>query len=50
MDKIFEQALGIESPWFIETKAFNVQEKRLDITINLALMQNGWVKKDVNAK
>ena len=39
MENIFEQALGVESPWFIESKTFNVQEKRLDIYINF---KKGW--------
>jgi len=34
MEKIFEKALGVENPWFIETTAFDVNEKRLDIRIN----------------
>jgi len=34
MENIFEQALGVESPWFIESKTFNVQEKCLDIPLN----------------
>ena len=34
MEKIFEKALGVENPWFIEKTAFDVNEKRLDIRIN----------------
>lgn len=33
MEKIFEKALGVESPWCIETTEFDVNEKRLDIQI-----------------
>lgn len=31
---LFEQALGIESPWFIENIDFDFEEKRLDIKLN----------------
>ncbi len=33
-DKIFETALYIESPWFIDKIDFDLDEKRLDIFIN----------------
>jgi transposase len=39
MEKIFEKALGVESPWFIEATAFDVNEKRLDIRIGF---KRGW--------
>jgi transposase len=39
MDKIFEQALGVESPWFIESTTFDTLEKRLDIRIDF---KRGW--------
>lgn len=39
MEKIFEKALGVESPWYIETTGFDVNEKRLDIRINFT---RGW--------
>ena len=31
---LFEQALGITSPWFIQSIEFNLEEKRLDIKID----------------
>lgn len=34
MEKIFEEALGVEAPWFIERTCFDVERKRLDIEIN----------------
>lgn len=34
MEKVFEAALGVESPWFIETTTFDAEKKRLDIGIN----------------
>ena len=39
MEKIFEKALGVKSPWFIETTAFDANQKRLDIRINF---QRSW--------
>ncbi len=32
--ELFEQALGIEKPWFIENIDFNLENKRIDIFIN----------------
>jgi transposase len=32
--KLFEQALGIEKPWFIESLNFDLSNKKLDIKIN----------------
>ena len=32
--KLFEQALGIEKPWFIEELNFDLESKKLDIKIN----------------
>lgn len=34
MKDIFEQALGIEVPWYIEKTTFEAKQKRLDIDIN----------------
>jgi transposase len=34
MENIFEKALGVETPWFIEKTAFEAEQKRLDIWIN----------------
>lgn len=39
MEKIFEKALGVESPWFIEATTFNADKKRLDIRIDF---KKGW--------
>ncbi len=33
-DKIFEKALSIEEPWFIENVEFNPELKRLDVNIS----------------
>jgi len=34
METIFEQALGVEQPWFINETRFDVEQKRLDIWID----------------
>ncbi len=34
MKKLFESALGISSPWYIDDVDFNVEEKRLNIHVN----------------
>jgi len=34
MENIFEKALGVENPWFIEKTTFEAERKRLDIWIN----------------
>jgi hypothetical protein len=34
MEKIFEQALSVESPWFIKEMTFDAGRKRLDIRID----------------
>lgn len=39
MESIFEKALGVEEPWFIETTTFDAEKKRLDIRINF---KRGW--------
>jgi len=39
MEKIFEKALGVESPWFIEATTFEADKKRLDIRIDF---KKGW--------
>lgn len=39
MESIFEKALGVEEPWFIETTTFDADKKRLDIRINF---KRGW--------
>jgi transposase len=31
MEKLFSAALGVESPWFVKSAEFQVEEKRLDI-------------------
>ena len=39
MENIFEKALGVEQPWFIEQTVFETEQKRLDIWINF---KRGW--------
>lgn len=39
MEQIFEKALGVESPWFIKSTAFDADKKRLDIGIDF---KRGW--------
>ena len=34
MESLFEKALGISAPWYIESTNFNIENKRLDIRIN----------------
>ncbi len=34
MNNLFEQAIGLQQPWFIESVAFDPERKRLDISIN----------------
>lgn len=34
MENIFEKALGVEVPWYIEKTKFDAEKKRLDIEIN----------------
>ena len=34
MNQLFEQALGISTPWYIENVSFNMENSRLDININ----------------
>ena len=39
MEKIFEKALGVETPWFIKKTTFDADKKRLDIQIDF---KRGW--------
>ena len=34
MEDLFQTALGITAPWYIESLKFNVEQSRLDIFIN----------------
>jgi transposase len=34
MKNVFEQALGIKEPWFIDRFSFDVEKRRLDIHID----------------
>ena len=34
MKELFEKALGIEKPWFIDNLKFDIKQRRLDIYIN----------------
>ncbi len=34
LEKLFESALGISSPWYIDGIDFNVEEKLLNIHVN----------------
>jgi len=34
MQKLFETALGIVSPWYVKSVDFNVADKRLDIEVD----------------
>ena len=34
MENIFEQALNLESPWYIKSTNFDYENKRLDIEID----------------
>ena len=37
MENIFEQALNLESPWYIKSTNFDYQKKRLDIEIDFTI-------------
>lgn len=34
MEKVFEEALGVEEPWFISETRFDIEQKRLDVWID----------------
>jgi transposase len=34
MDKVFEEALGVEDPWFVRQITFNKEPNRLDVDID----------------
>ncbi len=35
-NRVFEQSLGITSPWYVEKVAFDAQAKRLDVFLAFA--------------